>query len=418
MTSAELREKRAFAIVEARALVEKAKAEGRDLSSEEEQSLDRMTADIDGLKAKIDRLEKIERAEEELNGDGERRSLPIGQVPRGSDGADAGPNDAQVKSAYRHWLRTGEVRDTLRPNAARVAQYRDTILGTDAKGGFLVTPTRISEDIIKVVMDQLWMMSLIKVYEVDDAKALGVRKLTAHMADFSWTTEVQAVTEDTTMAFDRRDLTPFLLSKLSKVSINTLNRSTDAEGIINEELGYKIALTLEKAMLTGSGSSQPLGVFTASASGISTGRDISTSNTTTAITADNLFNVAYGVNAAYLNGPNVGWIFHRDAVRNIRLLKDSQNRYLWEPSMQAGRPDTLLGYNVYQSEWAPNTFTTGLYVGLFGNFNYYRAARVRDLVIQRLVELYAGSNEIGFIGRLWFDAAPVLEQAFARVKLA
>ena len=40
------------------------------------------------------------------------------------------------------------------------------------------------------------------------------------------------------------------------------------------------------------------------------------------------------------------------------------------------------------------------------------------MMIQRLVELYAGTNEVGFIGRRWVDGSPVLEEAFSRLKLA
>jgi len=37
--------------------------------------------------------------------------------------------------------------------------------------------------------------------------------------------------------------------------------------------------------------------------------------------------------------------------------------------------------------------------------------------IQRLNELYAATNQVGFISRLESDGMPVLEEAFARVKL-
>ena len=70
------------------------------------------------------------------------------------------------------------------------------------------------------------------------------------------------------------------------------------------------------------------------------------------------------------------------------------------------------------SEYAPNTFTTGLYVGLLGDFSHYWIADALEMTVQRLVELYAGTNQTGFIGRLETDGAPVLEEAFARVKLA
>jgi HK97 family phage major capsid protein len=267
------------------------------------------------------------------------------------------------------------------------------------------------------------MRRLATITQVTDAKKLGIRKMTTGMADANWTTEVAAVTEDTAMAFDRRDLEPYLLSKLAKISLRTLMLAADAESIVRDELAYKFGITEEKAFLTGDGSSKPLGVFTASASGISTGRDVSTGNTSTAITADGLIEAKFSIKQDYLNSPSAGWIFHRTAVKNIRKLKVASSggndlEYLWQPGLTEGAPDRILDIPYYMSEYAPATFTTGLYVGLLGNFAYYRIAEVAALVIQRLVELYAATNEVGLIGRRWVDGAPILEEAFARVKLA
>ncbi len=67
------------------------------------------------------------------------------------------------------------------------------------------------------------------------------------------------------------------------------------------------------------------------------------------------------------------------------------------------------------SEYVPNTFTTGQYVGLLGDMSFYWIADAIELQIQRLVELYAEQNQTGFIGRLESDAMPVLEEAFSRI---
>jgi HK97 family phage major capsid protein len=99
---------------------------------------------------------------------------------------------------------------------------------------------------------------------------------------------------------------------------------------------------------------------------------------------------------------------------------------LWAPGVagarvgdvSAGLPDTILDAPYYISEYVPNTFTTGLYVGIIGDMSFYWIADALSLQIQRLVELYAESNQIGLIGRLETDGLPVLEEAFARVTLA
>jgi HK97 family phage major capsid protein len=421
MTTVELREKRAGVISEARKIWDEAQKREGGPTTEDQQTFDNHMAEADRLRAQFERAERLESEERSLDDPGERRSAPIpaGSLPGGKMSPAEYRASAHYQSVFRDWLAYGNEAISAIPR-----EYRDTILGTDAKGGFLVTPVKLGNEIIKSIDDTTFMLNLITKVPLMEAKSLGVPQLTARMADANWTTEIAAVTEDTTMATGRRDLTPQMLTKLSKVSLRMLSAMSAAEPFLRNELGYKNGITIEKGFLTGNGTPpQPLGVFTASASGVPTGRDVSTGNTTTAIGADNLFEVKYSLKAGYLSDPSCRWIFHRDAVKQIAKLKDTTNQYLWQPGLAAGQPDRLLGIQVLQSEYAPNTFTTGLYVGILGAFRYYWTAYVGtengpDISIQRLVERYADTNEIGFISRAMIDGSPVLGEAFARVKLA
>ena len=78
----------------------------------------------------------------------------------------------------------------------------------------------------------------------------------------------------------------------------------------------------------------------------------------------------------------------------------------------------MIGYPVLLSESCPSTFQTGLYVGALGNLDFYWVAFSLEVVIQRLQELYARTNQTGFIARVEADGSPVLSTAFVRVKLA
>jgi HK97 family phage major capsid protein len=169
--------------------------------------------------------------------------------------------------------------------------------------------------------------------------------------------------------------------------------------------------------LTGHGAQQPLGVFTPSPDGISTARDIATGSATS-ITADGLVNAKYALKAQYRTGllGAVRWLFHRDAIRIISRLKLSDGQYLWQPGLQAGQPDLLLGYPIDESERVPNTFTDQLYCGLLANWNYYEIADALDMEVQVLFERYAETNQIGYIGRLKTDGMPTIEEAFVRLR--
>ncbi len=197
--------------------------------------------------------------------------------------------------------------------------------------------------------------------------------------------------------------------------------SVDAEREVNDELIYKFGVTEEKAYLTGTGSAQPLGIFTADANGITTGRDVAAA-AAAAIAADDLINVKFSLKAQYWK--EAQWVLHRNVFKAVRKLKISATgqagefQYVWQPGLSAGAPDTLLDQPYNISEYAPGTITTGLYTAALGCFRYYRIAELPDVAMQRLTERYADTNEVGFIGRRWLDGAPVLEEAWARLKQA
>ena len=70
------------------------------------------------------------------------------------------------------------------------------------------------------------------------------------------------------------------------------------------------------------------------------------------------------------------------------------------------------------SEYAPHTFTASQYVGIIGDFSNYWIADALDMEMQRLLELFAATNQIGLIGRMESDGMPVLSEAFVRVQLS
>lgn len=286
----------------------------------------------------------------------------------------------------------------------------------DIYGGYLYAPLQLTQSLIKAVDNAVYMRQWATPNLLTSAESLGVPTLDTDPSDADWTHEVGTGDEDSSMSFGRRELKPHPLAKRLKISRKLLMKSPDSEGLVVSRLGYKFGVTMEKAMLTGNGSGQPLGVFTASPNGISTGRDVSTDNTTTAVTFDGLINAKYSLKGQYWS--RAKWLGHRDLGKMVAKLKDGNGQYIWRESVRVGEPDMLLGIPFYMSEYAPNTFTTGQYVGILGDFSFVHTADSMAFEIQRLNELYAETNQIGLIGRLESDAMPVLEEAFVRVKLA
>jgi len=407
-----LLERRAKLIKEARELSEKATAENRDLSTEEKTQFDKLMDDAATLRADVDREKRLL---DEERAAAERIAQDIDEGRR-QPGGDEGESreltaEQRMDRALEGYLRSGNV------PAEHREEFRALQAEVDTQGGFIVVPEQFLSRLIQNIDDAVYIRQFATVIPVTGADSLGVPSLDTDPADADWTSEIATGNEDSDMSFGKRSLTPRPLAKRIKVSNKLLRVSAmPAESLVRGRLGYKFGVTQEKAFLTGGGANQPLGVFVASTDGIDTSRDISEGNTTTSIQTNGLIAAKYAIKAGYWM--NSRWMFHRDGVKQIALLKDGEGQYMWRESVRAGEPDMLLGRPVAMSEFCPNTFTSGSYVGILGDFSNYWIADSLQMQLQRLAELYAETNQVGFIGRLETDGMPVLAEAFARVTLA
>jgi HK97 family phage major capsid protein len=296
-------------------------------------------------------------------------------------------------------------------------EYNALSQSNPTQAGYLVAPEKFQMELIKELSDATFMRQKARVLEpLQGAHSLGFPTRTAGMNSFAWGTELQAPTADTTLAYGKREFKPIPGTSEILISKTLVRNVANADALIRAEIAEEVGEALETAYMTGSGAGQPLGLFTASDDGIPVGRDVSTGNTATEIKFDGLIEAQMAVKAAYQ--PRCEWIFHRDAIKQIRKLKNSDGQYVWQPSLVSGTPDLLLGKPVNMSEFAPNTFTTSQYVGIYGDLKYYWICDALTMEIQALMELYARTNQIDYITRIETDGAPVLSAAFARVKLA
>lgn len=394
----ELLEKRNKLVTQARSMLEICQKENRDFNAEEQTNYDAIFADVAKIDKQIENIRKLGT----VDSPDFRTSEPV----RPESEPVRNTVEEKQTRALEAFLRRGEIGAELRALQA----------DSDVAGGFVTTPQQFVNRLIQAIDNQTFIRQWATPNQVLNAQSLGMPYLASDPDDADWTSELGTGNEDSGMNFGKRELHPHPLAKRIKVSNKLLRLNPDVEKLVIDRLAYKFGITLEKAGMTGSGANQYLGVFTASVNGVSTGRDVSTDNTTTAFTADGLKNAKYALKAGYW--PRSKWVFHRDAVKMLAKLKDSENRYLWQSAIQQGQPDMLEGIPLFTSEYAPNTFTAGLYVGILGDFSFYHTADALDFSVQRLNELYAATNQTGFIGRLESDGMPVLEEAFVRVKLA
>ena len=312
-------------------------------------------------------------------------------------------------------LGTPEYRDAFRMYL-RGMERRALQADLDIYGGFVATPEQFIADVIQDKDRMVFFRRLSKVIPVPKAESIGVPVLDNDPAAPVWTAEIATGDEDSSMSFEKRAMTPHPIAKRIKVSEPLIRKAAiNIEALVRERLAYQLAVTEENAYLNGNGVNQPLGVMTSADSGISSSRDVSTGNTSSEIKADGLINAKYTLEAQYRT--NCAWIFHRDGIKAIRKLKYGDGTYIWKAGISSDRPDTILDYPVYESEYQKNTFSASQLVGILGDYSYYWIADCLSMRIQVLTELYAATNQVGYILRAEVDGMPVHEKAFVRVKL-
>lgn len=400
---------RAKLVKNMRAILDAADAEKRGMTSEDTQTYERMAAEVDQITQRV-KLETETRQHEETIA--RITGRPV--IPQSAD-EDAVRKEvrAAVQRGFHHYL-TREI--GAPPDPETTKEFRALSQGVATEGGYLV-PHEFAAQLIEDVKNETFVLQGARVWPLSKASEIQFPVLDARLGAIQWGGELTQPNLDSTLAFGQRTLTPrhgMLRLQVSRKLVR--NSAIPLEDLIRAEFAYAQAIGIEQALITGVGGYQPLGFMVASASGVSTARDYSTGNTTTAITFDNLIGQKYNIKPQYY--PRLCWCFHRSVMREVAKLKDGVQRYLWQPSQQAGQPDTLLGFPLRQSEYMPNTMTSGLYVGALCDWSRYYVTIGLDMELQRLDEIAARTNQVEYILRFEIDGAPVREEAFSRVQLA
>lgn len=366
----------------------------RAFTAEEDGKYKGMSEDVRSLTALIAK----EKRELEMKGFTDRIPLPE---------PENRTHDAS-RAAFRDYLSAGLSGLSAEARAALVVD------GSGASAAALA-PQELVKQILTPVRSELSLLSKVYTVHLSKAAGIGVPYEAADADDAEWTSEVpNSITDESSLSYGKRELGANALVKLVTVSDKAIKTNAfNIEAIITDKVRYKMQAALENGIINGSGSGQPLGLFTASANGIPATADFEAASAT-ALAADDIIKAKRSVKSAYRSRAN--WLFHPDTVTKLLLLKDKNDQYLWRSGLTVSDPDILDGAPVIESDFVPHTMTTGLYVGMFGDFSRYWMTLVDSIAVTRLTEKYYPS--VGFSALAYADGQPVMAEAFARIKMA
>ena len=394
----ELRAQRAKTWEKAKAFLDSHRNERNILSAEDTQTYERMEQEIVDLGHEIERQERMEALERELN-------APVSAPLTGKPGvADSKDKKGRASDTYRNafWNHFRTRAGFVSPDVTNALQE-----GMDSEGGYLV-PDEYEHTLVEALEEENIFRTLARIIQTSS----GDRKIpiSASKGTASWIDEEGAYPESDD-SFGQVSIGAYKLGTIIKVSEELINDSVfDLEGYIAREFARRIGAKEEEAFFTGDGTGKPTGILAESG-----GADIGlTAKGDAAITADEIMDLYYSLKSPYRK--KAVWLLNDSTIKAIRKLKDSNGQYLWQPSLVAGTPDTLLGHTVKTSAYMPALGANNKTIA-FGDYSYYWIADRQGRTFKRLGELYAPTGQVGYLGSQRVDGKLTLPESIKVLKM-
>ena len=359
------------------------------MTAEDALTYDRMVDDVDRMKNEIDRLERQEAIEAEMN---KPTSNAILNRPNAGEEENkrGTATDAYNKAFWQ----------VLRSKVAPYEVHNALKIGTDDHGGYLA-PDEFERTLVEGLEEQ----NIFRQFAHKITTSSGDRKIpiVASKGTASWIDEEAAYPESDD-TFGMLSIGAFKLATTIKVSDELLHDSVfDVASYIAKEFARRIGTAEEEAFFTGNGTGRPTGILNATG-----GAEIGHTSATANISFDDVLDLFYSLRAPYRR--NAIFMMNDSTVRNLRKLKNGNGDYLWQPSITAGTPDTILNRPIHTSSFMP-TLEAGAKGILFGDLNYYWIADREGRTFQRLNELYAPTGQVGFLSSERVDGKLILPEA-------
>lgn len=364
----------------ARAYIERAESEKRELSVEERTAWDALNAEMD------------------------KRQDHINEV-RAAEMRDARVAEAM---AYAPEVRTESVKSEVRSDsdilrAMARGEIRSHTFERRALDTFTATKGEetVPQDFLSVVQSRLTTTgpmldgSVINLLNTNGGNDIKVPVESTRMAG-------TAVAEGATFAvsdptFSNITLRSHKIGTLVVASRELVeDTGIDLQAFLGAQIGVALGTAANSLLTVGTGTVQPKGISAAAGSGVTGGTGVAG-----AFTGDNLIALLHSVDSLYAAQPGAGWMMSRATLGAARALKGAEG-YLFQPYMTEGSPGTLLGYPVFENPYVAAAATNAKSV-LFGDMGAYITRVVGGIEITRSDEAYFLSDQIAWRATIRLD---------------
>lgn len=394
-----LMEDRAAAWSQVQDIQARREAAGYQPTDEDGETYTRALDDVERLSQLIEVEERADRLEAAMNRPaGDQRAT----APQQPD-ADRPDADEQYRAVFEHFVRSGamdlttEERQLLAARMVSDPEVRAQAAGTSAAGGYTV-PQEFDDRLVETLKAFGGLLNVADVQTTETGADIlwpttdGTAVKGALLAE-----STQAAEQDETFGQAKIGAHMFT-SKIIRASFQFLQDSAiNPNAFLARRCGERIGRAVADYLVTGTGTGQPQGILVGLTKGI-------TSGTASKVGYDDLVDLEHTIDPAYRIEGRQRYVLSDSALREIRKLKDGQNRPLWVPSMPGGIPQTINGHPYTVDNSFP-AFAAEAKPIIFGDIaTAYLVRKVRGATVLRLTERYADYLQVGFLGFQRLDA--------------
>ena len=338
-------EARAKAWEAAKALLDRAADEKRDLTAEENEQFDRINTELDERAAVI---ESVRKAEE--------REAKAAEAAHGFEVREGGRSDSDVLRS----IARGEVRNYEFEKRATLVPSDNTV------------PKSFYAQVFEVARLVGPMLDTSEIISTSTGESLTIPTLTAYSTP-AISAAAGTVTESEP-TFSSITLGAFKYGVTIPVANELLNDAGfDIAGVLARQAGEALGFTVNNALTVGTGTVEPTGIVTAAGSGVTGSTAVAG-----AFSTDNLIDLVYSLDGAARLLPGVGFQMSKTALAAVRKLKDNNGLPIF--NLATGQPDTILGYQVFENPAVAAIGTAAKSV-IFGHLPSYKVRMAGGLQV-------------------------------------
>lgn len=375
MNMKELIEKRNDLVDQIEKLTKNIETEQRAFSPEEDAKVDELTKEVESIDKTIAQLERAQK---------------LTKVDQKQEDPESESEEALEVRAFANFVRRGtDSNITKGDNEA-------------------IVPKTIANKVVDRIKDISPLFRDAEKYNVKGTVSIPYVDGSSDHITVAYASEFEELEAKSTKLLSV-DLSGFLAGVLAKVSVSLLN-STDidlVDFVVNKMAAAAVEF-IDKEILDPSDASNKI-------KGLSTATQVVYAGSSSAITADNLIYLKNALKSAFQAGAY--FVMHPETLTAVQLLKDNNQRYIFNDEIQNGFSGTILGKPVYTSDQCPK-MEAGENAVFYINPSQALAIKMVEDSVTILREKYATQHAIGVVEWVELDARIQNQQAVAVLNMS